>query len=169
MIFVFLLLRMTVSRSIPGSANGTMTVPAAHLENGGSEAQSSPLPLCGRWSGLQPLKPCPPYSVCLSWRIFYRNRCSEDPVLHSVERENVSPVITMDSVMAHLKKRTPSHSNDHLSACGQIKIHRRKTQAISEDEAQTASLVLSIWCHFISSPQRCLKWAPGEAVIAGIV
>ena len=37
---------MTVSRSIPGSANGTMTVPAAHLENGGSEAQrltSAPL------------------------------------------------------------------------------------------------------------------------------
>lgn len=58
---------------------------------------------------------------------------------HSVERENVSLVITVDSVTVHLKKRTPSYSNDHLSACGQIKIHRRKTQAISEDEAQTAS------------------------------
>ena len=45
-----------------------------------------------------------------------------------------------------LKKRTPSYSNDHLSACGQIKIHRRKTQAISEDEAQTASQHLIPFC-----------------------
>lgn len=63
------------------------------------------------------------------------------------------PIITMYIQCGeHFKKKMPSHSNDHLSACGQIKIPRGEKKNISEDKAQIASLVLSIWFHFISFP-----------------
>lgn len=42
------------------------------------------------------------------------------------------PIITMYSVVEHFKKKTASYSNDHLSACGQIKIPRKTKTVVQK-------------------------------------
>ena len=161
-------LRLTVSRSVPGSAHGTMTVPAGPLENGGSEPRDSPLLLRGQWCGLQALKSCPPYSVHFSWRMIYRNRCSEDPVYCPASRGEgeCEPGHYRGQCNSALKKRTPSYSNLMITFLPVVRV--KSTEKNTGCFRRWSTNSISAFDSILSSPQHCLNRAPGEAVIAGV-